>query len=179
MYNDIPAFAGPNILRNRKNRIEQDQTPAQPADVPRSLRCNAGTLKRAARRVTHFYDIELASVGLNLCQYGLLSAINSRGAALPSVQELADEIVLDRSTLGQNLRPLERDGLISLLTDPKDQRVRLIGLTKLGSAKFKEARKHWEVAQERFEAVFGQEEAAQLRSVLLSIAYNPELGKQK
>ena len=166
------------ILRSRENRIEQDQTPAQPADVPRIL-CNAGALRRAARRVTHLYDTELASVGLNLCQYGLLSAINSRGATLPSVQELADEIVLDRSTLGQNLRPLERDGLISLLTDPKDQRVRLIALTKLGIAKFKEAHKHWKVAQERFEAVFGQEEAAQLRSVLLSIAYNSELGKQK
>ena len=167
------------ILRNREHSIEQDQTPAQPADVPRVSLCNAGALRRAARRVTHFYDTELASVGLNLCQYGLLSAINSRGAALPSVQELADEIVLDRSTLGQNLRPLERDGLISLLTDPKDQRVRLIALTKLGIAKFKEAHKLWKVAQERFEAVFGQEEAAQLRTVLLSIAYNPELGKPK
>ena len=152
---------------------------AQAVDVPRVRLCNAGALRRAARRVTHFYDTELAAAGLNLCQYGLLSAINSRGAALPSVQELADEMVLDRSTMGQNLRPLERDGLISLLTDPKDQRVRLIALTKLGLAKFKEAEKHWKVAQERFEAVFGQEEAAQLRSVLLSIAYSSELAKQK
>jgi DNA-binding MarR family transcriptional regulator len=166
-------------LRNRENRIKEDQTAAQSADAPRTLLCNAGALRRAARRVTHFYDTELAAVGLNLCQYGLLSAINSRGAALPSVQELADEVVLDRSTLGQNLRPLERDGLIYLLTDPKDQRARLIALTKLGIAKFNQAHKHWKVAQERFEAVFGQEEAAQLRSVLSSIAYNSELAKQK
>lgn len=125
----------------------------------------------------HLYDTALASAGLSLCQYGILSAINSRGAALPSVLELAEELVLDRSTLGQNLRPLERDGFISLLTDPKDHRVRLIALTKAGIAKFKEANKHWQLAQDRFEAVFGQQEAAQLRSVLLSIAYNDELGK--
>jgi DNA-binding transcriptional ArsR family regulator len=42
----------------------------------------------------------------------------SRGAALPTVRELAEELVMDRSTLGQNLRPLERDGLITLLTLP-------------------------------------------------------------
>ena len=148
-------------------------------EFPRITQCNAGALRRAGRRVMHLYDTELASVGLSLCQYGILSAINSRGAALPSVQELAEELVLDRSTLGQNLRPLERDGLISLLTDPKDHRVRLIALTKSGIAKFKEAKEHWQVAQERFEAVFGREEAAQLRSVLLSIAYNADFGPVK
>lgn len=145
----------------------------------RTIRCNAGAIRRAARRVTHVYDTALAPAGLSLCQYGILSAINSRGAALPSVQELAEELVLDRSTLGQNLRPLERDGFISLLTDPRDQRVRLIALTKLGLAKFKEANKYWKIAQDRFEAVFGEQEATELRSVLASIAYNEELGKAK
>jgi DNA-binding MarR family transcriptional regulator len=95
------------------------------------------------------------------------------------VQELAEELVLDRSTLGQNLRPLERDGLISLLTDPRDRRVRLIALTKTGLSKFNQAKPYWKIAQERFESVFGHEEAAKLRSVLLSIAYNPELGKPR
>jgi hypothetical protein len=53
----------------------------------------------------------------------------------------------------------------------------LIALTKLGIAKFNEAKPYWQKAQERFEEVFGAAEAAKLRSVLLSIAYNPELGK--
>jgi DNA-binding MarR family transcriptional regulator len=93
------------------------------------------------------------------------------------VQELAEEQVLDRSTLGQNLRPLERDGLVSLLTDPRDRRVRLIALTKQGLAKYTEANGYWKIAQERFEAIFGKDEAEKMRSALLSIAYNPELGK--
>jgi DNA-binding MarR family transcriptional regulator len=114
---------------------------------------------------------------LKQCQYGILSALNARGAALPSVQELAEELVLDRSTLGQNLRPLERDNFITLLTDPRDRRVRLIALTKLGIGKFNEAKPYWQAAQKRFEEVFGAEEAAKLRTVLLSIAYNPELEK--
>jgi DNA-binding MarR family transcriptional regulator len=121
----------------------------------------------------------LAPAGLSLCQYGILSALNRRGAALPSVQELAEELVLDRSTLGQNLRPLERDNFVTLLTNPRDGRVRLIALTKSGIAKYNEAKPYWETAQERFEEVFGKGEAANLRSALLSIAYSSELGKPR
>jgi DNA-binding MarR family transcriptional regulator len=139
-------------------------------------RCNSGAVRRAGRRLGHFYDTVLAPSGLSVCQYGILSSLNTRGAALPSVQELAGELVLDRSTLGQNLRPLERDGLINLLTDPRDRRIRLIALTKQGVAKFKEANRYWQTAQERFEEVFGKDEAEKLRTALLSIAYNSELG---
>jgi DNA-binding MarR family transcriptional regulator len=142
-----------------------------------TTRCNAGAVRRAGRRLLHMYDTIIAPTGLKQCQYGILAALHARGAALPSVQELAEELVLDRSTLGQNLRPLERDDFVTLLTDPRDRRVRLIALTKLGIAKFNEAKPYWQTAQERFEEVFGAEEAAKLRSVLLSIAYNPELGK--
>jgi DNA-binding MarR family transcriptional regulator len=98
---------------------------------------------------------------------------------LPSVQELAEELVMDRSTVGQNLRPLERDNLVTLLTDPRDRRVRLIALTKSGLAKYHEAKSYWAMAQERFEEVFGSEEAAKLRSTLISIAYSSELGKPR
>jgi DNA-binding MarR family transcriptional regulator len=140
-----------------------------------TTRCNAGAVRRAGRRLLHMYDNMIAPTGLKQCQYGILSALNARGAAFPSVQELAEELVLDRSTLGQNLRPLERDNFITLLTDPRDRRVRLIALTKLGIGKFNEAKPYWQAAQQRFEEVFGAEEAAKLRTVLLSIAYNPEL----
>ena len=140
-------------------------------------RCNAGAIRRAGRRVGHFYDSVLAPSGLSLCQYGILSALSERGAALPSVQELAEQLVMDRSTLGQNLRPLERDNLVTLLTDPRDRRVRLIALTKSGVAKYNEAKPYWVKAQEQFEEVFGEGEAAKLRSALLAIAYSSELGK--
>ena len=141
--------------------------------------CNAGAAKRAARRLSLMYDTVLAPTGLKSSQYGILSELNSRGADLPTVRELADELVMDRSTLGQNLRPLERDELITLLTDPKDRRIRLIALTKLGIAKFNEAAKYWRIAQDRFEATFGPDEAADLRSVLLGIAHNSHFAKPK
>ena len=164
-------------MSNRKNIAIKAAGPEEPTQIW-ATRCNAGAVRRAARKLTHLYDTELAPAGLNLCQYGVLRAINSRGAALPSVQELAEQLVLDRSTLGQNLRPLVKDRLINLLTDPNDRRVRLIALTKLGVAKFKEANKYWQIAQDRFEEIFGKDEAESLRTALLSIAYNSELGKR-
>ena len=173
----IPLLRHKGHLSMRKKISTTDDGLETPTQVW-SIRCNAGALRRAGRRLLHMYDTIIAPTGLKQCQYGILSALNSRGAALPSVQELAEELVLDRSTLGQNLRPLERDNFVTLLTDPRDRRVRLIALTKLGIAKFNEAKPYWQTAQERFEKVFGKEEAAGLRSVLLGIAYNPELGKQ-
>jgi DNA-binding MarR family transcriptional regulator len=124
------------------------------------------------------YDTVLTPAGLKSTQYGILTELNSRGAALPTVNELAEALVMDRSTLGQNLRPLERDGLVTLLTDPKDRRSRLIALTKQGIAKLNEAARYWKIAQDRFETAFGQEKAAELRSALVEIAYNEKLTKQ-
>lgn len=121
------------------------------------------------------YDKALAPSGLKSTQYGILLELNSRGAALATVRELAEALAMDRSTLGQNLRPLERDKLVSILTDPTDRRNRLIAMTKRGLAKLNEASKYWRNAQAHFEEVYGEQEAADLRANLAAIAYNPRL----
>ena len=82
------------------------------------------------------------------------------------MSELADAVVLDRSALGHNLRPLERDGLIQLRPNENDARSRVVVLTQKGRAKLKQARRLWQTAQRTFEAVFGAKEAAALRATL-------------
>jgi DNA-binding MarR family transcriptional regulator len=146
--------------------------------VGRVGRCNAGAFLKAARRISLIYGKALAPTGLKITQYGILSAINARGAALPTMHELAEELVIDRSTLGQNLRPLERAELIAILTDPADRRNRLIALTKRGVSKLNEAAEYWRTAQDRFEEVFGEPEAAELRAVLSAVAYHPKFGER-
>ena len=158
---------------------DKKKLPDDKREVPSMRRCNAFAAKKAARRLSLMYDTALAPAWVKSSQYGILSDLHARGAALPTVRELAEELVMDRSTLGQNLRPLERDELITLFTDPKDRRNRLIALTKRGVAKVKEAAKYWRIAQDRFEATFGKQEAADLRSVLIAIAHNPKLAKQE
>lgn len=91
------------------------------------------------------------------------------------MRELAISMVMDRSTLGHNLRPLERDDLVTLRSSTDDRRKRYVELTKKGKSTLQRARRSWRQAEGRFEKIFGKEPAAELRAVLLSIAGNKEL----
>jgi DNA-binding MarR family transcriptional regulator len=82
---------------------------------------------------------------------------------------------MDQSTIGQNLRPLEREGLIALVQDESDRRSRRIKLTRTGRARVNAAAPLWSVAQERFESGFGKRAAAELRTVLGTIARDQSL----
>jgi DNA-binding MarR family transcriptional regulator len=87
-------------------------------------------------------------------------------AGRPSMGELADSLVLDRSALAHNLKPLARDGFIEIVAHPSDRRTRLVALTEAGRAKVAEAMPLWKEAQRRFEVVFGEERAQALRATL-------------
>ena len=80
---------------------------------------------------------------------------------------------MDRSTLGHNLRPLERDGMVSLVTDPDDKRIRRVVVTEAGRAKRRACRELWQVAQERFEQALGEDRAVELGHLLDFIAPRP------
>ncbi|MBV9751494.1 MAG: winged helix-turn-helix transcriptional regulator [Hyphomicrobiales bacterium] len=138
--------------------------------------CSAAALRMAARRVSQFYDAYLAAEGLKVSQYSVLSVAARRREKAPTVNELADELGMDRSTLGHNLRPLARDGLIALESDPVDKRVRRVLVTELGRAKRRACRDLWAVAQARFEEAFGASRTAELGILLLSVARDLELG---
>jgi DNA-binding MarR family transcriptional regulator len=58
------------------------------------------------------------------------------------------------------LRPLERDKLIALDESSEDRRRRHVVMTPRGKAKFREARRLWQSAQDRFADVFGRAQAA-------------------
>jgi DNA-binding MarR family transcriptional regulator len=124
----------------------------------------------AARRVTHLYDSALASCELKLTQFSILAELAHRGTSPPTMGELAQAMVMDRSTLGHNLRPIERDRLIELTASTEDRRSRRVRLTPAGFAKFEEASALWRTAQTRFESGFGVKPAENLRKVLRQVA---------
>lgn len=130
--------------------------------------CHCAMLRKATRRVTQAYDAALAPSGLKTTQYALLSAIQRVGE--PSLHELAATLVMDRSTLGHNLRPLERDGLVALKADAADARSRRVHLTRLGRARHAKAKTLWQKMQDHFEAIFGLSQTAALREALLQLA---------
>jgi DNA-binding MarR family transcriptional regulator len=121
------------------------------------------------------YDAVLAPAGLKATQFAILSEIDRRADDPPTMRELADAMVMDRSTLGQNLRPLERDRLVAWEPSDADRRRKLVVLTVKGRAKRMRACSLWRTAQERFESTIGAAEAASLRGILLGIAANSEL----
>jgi DNA-binding MarR family transcriptional regulator len=158
----------PVDLSPRKSRRE---TPAAAHAA-----CTCGSLRKASRRISQFYDTALAPVGIKSTQFSILSEVERGTARGPlTMCELATSMVMDRSTLGHNLRPLQRDDLLSLRLTMSDRRKRHVALTKKGRATLQRARRLWRSAEGRFEEIFGKQPAAELRAVLLNIAGNDEL----
>lgn len=111
--------------------------------------CICFNLRKAARAVSRVFDEELAPVGLKNTQFSLLA--NLRALSPVAVTELAERVVMDRTTLTRNLGPLERDGLVQV--EPgADRRQRVVALTAAGKRKLRAALPHWERAHERVDA---------------------------
>lgn len=145
------------------------------ADHGDLTRCSATALRKATRRITQLYDDMLLPAGLTVTQYGLMTEILRRGTKAPTVTELANAMVMDRSGLGHTLRPLERDGYIVLVRDKEDGRQRGVVLTAAGRALHKKATALWEKAQQRFLDVVGRDQKASLQATLLAIAHDERL----
>jgi DNA-binding MarR family transcriptional regulator len=129
--------------------------------------CNNTALRKAARRVTRFYDACLADTGIRSTQYAILSVLASRGAA--TMATLADALSMDRATLGHNLRPLERDGLIHIRVGQQDRREREVTLSRRGVEQEARGRAAWDTAQKHFEDAFGKTEALAMRRMMAQV----------
>jgi DNA-binding MarR family transcriptional regulator len=129
--------------------------------------CNCLALRQASRHVTQFYDQSLASSGLRITQFSIL--IRLRLAGPMTINALAKALVMDRTTLGRNILPLEREGLIDVVSGRADRRSKILRLTKAGAARLRAARAGWTQAQAKFEAAFGGRRAAGLRALLQAV----------
>jgi DNA-binding MarR family transcriptional regulator len=129
--------------------------------------CNCLSLRQAARKVTHLYDQAFAPLGLRATQWSLLVEVDRRGPI--AINPLAEALVMDRATLGHNLRPLESGGLVRLDAG-KDRRSRAVTITVAGRKAVAEGRKHWRRAQRVFEKEMGVKMAASLRHLLQRVA---------
>ena len=130
--------------------------------------CNCLALRQAARHVTQFYDQFLASCGLRTTQYSIIARLQRKGPM--TINALAGELVMDRTTLGRNILPLQRDGIIDIGPGKSDRRSKELRLTDAGAARFGAALKVWAEAQAQFEAEFGVKRAKELRTLLHEVA---------
>src|SRR5215470_9465434 len=137
---------------------------------PRSASpCIASAMRAASRRLTLLYDEAMAPSGLRVTQFNILSELERRASEPPTVSELAEILTMERSALGQTLRPLERDGFIALGRDEHDGRRRPVELTAAGKSAIARARPYWTKVHKRFERLFGDTGLADLRTTLREI----------
>ena len=135
--------------------------------APKPEECNCFVVRSAARQVTQLYDQFLAPVGLHVTQFSILAKLKRLGPM--TINALAKEMVMDRTTLGRNVLPLERDGLIKIEASATDGRAKVLHLTKTGEKRLEAGREAWEQAQGRFEARFGAKRAADFRAILRAV----------
>src|SRR5216117_2684610 len=132
-----------------------------------SAECNCLALRQAARHVTQFYDQRLAPTGLRTTQFSILAKLKRLGSM--SINALASELVMDRTTLGRTMLPLERDGLIVVESAAADRRSKELHLTPAGTARLRAGFKLWSQAQQQFENAFGASRASSLRNELRAV----------
>jgi DNA-binding MarR family transcriptional regulator len=140
-----------------------------PSDTPQKPEdCICLAVRQAARHVTQFYDQFLATAALRTTQFSILAKLKRLGPM--TINALARDLVMDRTTLGRNILPLEREGLIAVEPGRADRRSKELRLTEAGAARLRTAVKGWAEAQSRFEAAFGRKRTPELRALLRAVA---------
>ena len=126
--------------------------------------CHCTLLRKATRRLSRLYDMAVAPSGLKTTQAAILAEIG-RSQPCP-VGELAEKLVMDSGALAHTLKPLERDGFITVAVDERDRRNRLVSLTEAGRDKRDETQALLADAHRGFEAAFGAGGSQALREAL-------------
>jgi len=125
--------------------------------------CTVFRLRKLTRRVTQHYDARLASVGLRVTQYSLLSTLIHNPQM--TMSDLAQKLEMDRTTLTRNLRPLESARYVETLAGV-DARTRVVAVTDKGRNIWNEARPLWRRAQNDVNTALGHQAVAELHASL-------------
>lgn len=129
--------------------------------------CNNAAIRKASRRISRFYDAFMVETDLRATQYTLLSLLASQGAL--TMAAFAEMLSMDRATMGRNLRPLEREGLITISVSERDRRERNVSLSALGIEREVQGKILWLKAQAKFEETLGKDDALAMRRVMARV----------
>jgi len=116
-------------------------------------RCACTNVRVASRVLTRYYDEMMAPSGVRVTQLATLAAIAYHGPF--TLKVLAHALAMDRSTLTADLRPLDAQGLITIVPG-EDRRTRVITVTEHGLEAIGTALPLWRRAQEHVEQTLGK-----------------------
>jgi DNA-binding MarR family transcriptional regulator len=116
--------------------------------------CACFNFRKASRSVTQLFDQILAPSGLRSTQLVILITGQLLGPS--SIARLARELVMDRSTLTRNLKPLMNMGLMRF-SHNEGGKQKSVELTVDGQAALLKTAPYWEQAQSHLVNRFGPE----------------------
>jgi DNA-binding MarR family transcriptional regulator len=125
-------------------------------------------VQRAARALARRFDEVLRPFGLTNGQFSLLMSLNRPEP--PPMAPVAKLLAMDRTTLTAALKPLERRGLVKVLTDPADRRSRTLLLTPEGEELLARAMPVWESTHREIEGMIPAGEPEGLRRSLRALS---------
>ncbi|NKJ03771.1 DNA-binding MarR family transcriptional regulator [Rhizobium sp. SG741] len=132
--------------------------------------CFGLNIHRAGRAVAKKFDDAFRNAGVNHWQFALLMTVNVPGGM--SVSELARSLVVDRTTITANVKPLERMGLISIKVDEDDARARRIEITKSGIAVLEETYPLWQAVNAEISSAVASDKDGVLNALAIITARN-------
>jgi DNA-binding MarR family transcriptional regulator len=122
--------------------------------------------RQLSRALTRLYDEDLRAGGLRTSQLAVLVAVARFGERGASMGALARVLVMERTTLSRNVRPLEGARLLRVARDRSDARARIVLLTPAGERAIETAVPLWERSQERVRVLLGGKTSGDLRKTL-------------
>ncbi len=135
----------------------------QPAAALFDLPCACQNLRRVTRIVTRIYDQELRKAGLEITQFGLLTALALIEEA--NQKRLSAGFAMDSTTLTRTLGLLLKQGWVRVRRG-KDRRERLFRLTQVGRQKVAEGQRYWERAEQRLRKKLGDDGWKNMRQMV-------------
>jgi len=148
--------------------MTENLTPLRDIAARVGRECLCLPIQRASRTIGRHYDEALRPLDLNNWQFTLLMSLNKTPS--PTMNELANSLGMDRTTVTANLKPLERRGYVEIRRDETDGRAKRIALTPEGESVLRQAFNYWEVANAAVAKVLTPESQAALRGALQSLA---------
>ena len=126
--------------------------------------CSCNMIRESARKITQFYEGSLREAGIKPTQFSILAALANTGPI--QLTQLADRLLLERTSLTRNLDVLERNGWVELQTGEEDLRQRVVSLSKKGYEQLDQAIPYWKKAQKAIANEMGQDTITGLREIL-------------
>ncbi|WP_421787024.1 MarR family winged helix-turn-helix transcriptional regulator [Hyphobacterium sp.] len=128
--------------------------------------CACTTVRKANRALFRFYEAALEGSGLTITQFSILRALSRNGPT--PLTALADELVMERTSLYRTIAPLQASGAIEIKAGGRG-REKVAALTAQGEARIAAALPAWETAQSRVVSAIGAQRWAEMSALLLDI----------